>query len=217
MSEHISFDGHPVRIRSGKVELNGDMSVPDEARGIVLFAHGSGSGRMSPRNRYVAGVIQEAGIAALLMDLLTSREEEEDAYTGEHRYNIPLLAERLQMAADWLSEEEATRSLKVCYFGASTGAAAALTAATDRPANVAAIVSRGGRPDLAGEVLPDVKAPTMLIVGGLDDVVVQLNREAFRELRFADAGHGGLLCAIRNDGIRVHSSLGWPSIQRLRT
>jgi putative phosphoribosyl transferase len=157
--------------------------VPRPARGAVLFAHGSGSGRHSPRNRYVAGVLQDAGLATVLADLLTAEEERVDAGTAALRFDIGLLAPRVAALTDWLGEQEPTAGLTVGLFGASTGAAAALVAAAARPGPVAAVVSRGGRPDLAGEQLASVRQPTLLIVGERDEVVVELNRKALRELR----------------------------------
>lgn len=173
---------HMVRILAGPVVLEGTLGIPKGAEGIVLFAHGSGSSRHSPRNRYVAQVLREGKLATLLLDLLTPEEEQVDMATRALRFNIPLLAERLVAATDWLAQYAATQQLKVGYFGASTGAAAALIAAAERPQTVAAIVSRGGRPDLAGSALPRVRAPTLLIVGGLDDVVIELNRAALAQL-----------------------------------
>ena len=173
----------PVRIQAGDVVLQGDLAVPASSRGIVLFAHGSGSSRRSPRNRYVAGVLREAGLATLLMDLLTMDEEAVDVRTGHLRFDIGLLAERLGHATDWLRADSEMGHLKIGYFGASTGAGAALVAAAARPDAVAAIVSRGGRPDLAGAALARVQAPTLLIVGGHDHVVIKLNREALQHLR----------------------------------
>ena len=173
----------PVKVSSGQVELEGDLGVPEEAAGVVLFAHGSGSGRHSPRNRYVAGVLREAGLATLMIDLLTREEEEADLRTGHLRFDIGLLAERLSGATDWLMHNPDTQNLRIGYFGASTGAGAALVAAAKRPREVDAIVSRGGRPDLAGDALPLVEAPTLLIVGGNDVPVIGMNQEALERLR----------------------------------
>ena len=177
-----NLDDRPVRVQTGTAELQGDLRIPPGARGIVVFAHGSGSGRHSPRNRFVADVLVNAGLGTLLIDLLTRDEETIDLQTAELRFDIGLLAERLGGVTDWLSSEPSAATLSVGYFGASTGAAAALIAASDRPERVRAIVSRGGRPDLAGPVLPRVRQPTLLIVGGDDDVVIELNRQALREL-----------------------------------
>lgn len=162
--------------------LGGSLAVPPGARGIILFAHGSGSSRHSPRNRYVAEVLQRAGLATLLLDLLTHDEDAIDQYTRQHRFDIGLLARRLTGAIDWLARNPATRDLPVGLFGASTGAAAALRAAAERPDRVLAVVSRGGRPDLAGEALPAVRAPTLLIVGADDDPVIPLNEDAQRQM-----------------------------------
>jgi putative phosphoribosyl transferase len=167
-----------VEIPSGKRRLSGILHVPPEAAGVVAFAHGSGSGRFSPRNQFVARVLQEAGLATLLLDLL----EEEESEDRRKVFDINLLAERLQSAADWLKQEPATKALRLGYFGASTGAGAALVAAARDPAAVGAVVSRGGRPDLAGDYLAAVEAPTLLIVGGNDDVVIELNEQALRLL-----------------------------------
>ncbi len=172
-----------IRVPAGPVTLEGNLSVPDDARGVVLFAHGSGSGRHSPRNRHVAEALREAGLATLLIDLLTPEEEEEDLSTRRLRFDIGLLAERLVGATDWLIENPGTRDLPVGYFGASTGAGAALVAAAKRPDAVGAVVSRGGRPDLAGEALSRVVAPTLLIVGGEDEPVIGMNREATEQIR----------------------------------
>jgi len=172
-----------VQVRADSVILEGSLMVPRGTRGVVLFAHGSGSGRHSPRNRFVAHALQEAGLATLLVDLLTAEEEAVDAFTLHLRFDIGLLAERLVRATDWLAEAPATRGLKVGYFGASTGGGAALVAAAERPDAVGAVVSRGGRPDLAGPVLPRVKAPTLLIVGGNDEPVIGMNEEALAQLR----------------------------------
>jgi len=162
--------------------LNGDVEVPRQARGVVLFAHGSGSGRRSPRNRHVARELQQAGLATVLVDLLTRDEERSDARTGRFRFDIDLLAVRLSALTDWLAKYEPVADLGMGLFGASTGAAAALVAAAGRPAAVRAVVSRGGRPDLAGKYLRSVHQPTLLIVGERDEVVMQLNRAAMRQL-----------------------------------
>jgi putative phosphoribosyl transferase len=172
-----------VRVLAGRVALQGDLVIPPGARGIVVFAHGSGSSRHSPRNRYVAGVLNQAGLATLLFDLLTPEEEQVDDVTAELRFDIDLLAQRLAGATDWLIRDPSTGGLRIGYFGASTGAAAALIAAADHPERVAAVVSRGGRPDLAGVALGSVRAPTLLIVGGDDDVVIALNEDALHSLR----------------------------------
>lgn len=166
--------------------LEGDLALPARRAGLVLFAHGSGSSRHSPRNRYVAGVLQQQGLATLLFDLLTPQEEAVDARTAHLRFDIRLLAQRLVGATDWVLEQPATRHLALGYFGASTGAAAALVAAAERPEVVRAVVSRGGRPDLAGAALARVRAPTLLIVGGADVPVLHLNREAIRALGARD-------------------------------
>lgn len=167
-----------VDIRMGKVHLKGVLDIPKDAHGAVLFAHGSGSGRLSPRNRFVAEKLYQAKLATLLFDLLTAQEEKVDVFTAEHRFNIPMLAKRLAGATDWFGEKTA-HSVPIGYFGASTGAAAALIAATERPETVKAVVSRGGRPDLASEeVLRRIKVPTLFIVGGNDLEVLELNRTA---------------------------------------
>lgn len=165
------------------VRLGGNLAVPHGARGAVLFAHGSGSSRFSRRNRLVAQTLQQGGFATLLMDLLTPHEEEAERFTRHLRFDIELLADRLAGAVEWLSHDEETRGLPVGLFGASTGAAAALVTAAREPDRVSAVVSRGGRPDLAGELLIEVRAPTLLIVGGADDVVLDLNRQALAMLR----------------------------------
>jgi putative phosphoribosyl transferase len=170
-----------VDIACEGVSLRGDLVVPDAATGLVAFAHGSGSSRLSPRNRYVAGVLQDGGLATLLFDLLTPQEEEIDLRTRHLRFDIPLLAERLVAATDWLRDQD-VGELPLGYFGASTGAAAALIAAAERAERVGAVVSRGGRPDLAIPALPRVEAATLLIVGGLDHAVIEMNREALRHL-----------------------------------
>ena len=163
--------------------VQGDLVIPERAFGIVVFAHGSGSSRHSSRNRYVASVLQGGGLATLLIDLLTSEEEQVDMRTAQLRFDIPLLARRLVDATDWAASQPETRELNIGYFGASTGAGAALVAAAGRPSAIGAVVSRGGRPDLAGESLPLVKAPTLLIVGSRDADVIDLNQRAQRELR----------------------------------
>ena len=172
----------PIYIPGGQVMLEGDLAIPTSARGMVLFAHGSGSSRYSPRNRYVARVLQRAGFATLLMDLLTAEEEALDARTAALRFDIDLLARRLILATRWLRDEPQTAKLPIGYFGASTGAAAALVAAAGIPDLVHAIVSRGGRPDIAGELLRRVVAPTLLIVGSEDPIVLDLNRKALAEM-----------------------------------
>ena len=163
--------------------LSGDLVVPERAEGIVVFAHGSGSGRHSPRNQYVAGILQQGMLATLLLDLLTDAEEQVDLESGHLRFDIGLLARRLLEATDWLQQEATTGDMSVGYFGASTGAGAALVAAADRPSLINGIVSRGGRPDLAGSALPRVKAPTLLVVGSEDHQVAELNRPALTKLR----------------------------------
>src|ERR671933_158863 len=172
----------PVRVPAGSVVLEGNVGVPEGAQGVVLFAHGSGSGRHSPRNRYVAKALREAGLATLLIDLLTPEEEEVDLKTRHLRFDIGLLAERLVGATDWLAQNPSTQNLAIGYFGASTRAGAALVAAAERPEVVGAVVSRGGRPDLAGPSLSRVAAPTLLIVGGNDFPVIDMNQEALEKL-----------------------------------
>lgn len=171
-----------MEIANDYVRLPGLVCVPEGTRGIVVFAHGSGSSRLSPRNQDVASVLQQAGLATLLFDLLTAEEHAHDVLTAEYRFNIPLLARRLTGALDWLWKQPALASLSVGLFGASTGAAAALSAAAERPEEIRAVVSRGGRPDLARQALPLVKAPTLLIVGELDPEVIRLNRLAAERL-----------------------------------
>ena len=176
VADHVQ---RAVTIPALDASLAGDLTVPAGANGIVLFAHGSGSSRASPRNVWVATHLQRNGLATLLFDLLTSAEEERDLYTREHRFDIPLLAKRLVHATDWIDTQPELQSLPIGYFGASTGAAAALVAAFERKERVSAVVSRGGRPDLAGsDVLAHVSAATLLIVGGRDDVVIELNQRA---------------------------------------
>ncbi|GAA4896794.1 dienelactone hydrolase family protein [Streptomyces coeruleoprunus] len=163
--------------------LHGDLALPTSMPVMVVFAHGSGSSRHSPRNRAVAGALQQAGLGTLLLDLLTEREERRDMMTAEHRFDIDLLTSRVVSAIDWLAAEPGTERFAVGLFGASTGAAAALRAAAERPVRVQSVVSRGGRPDLAGDALPRVAAPVLLIVGGADTEVLALNREAAARLR----------------------------------
>jgi putative phosphoribosyl transferase len=172
-----------VQVTTDAVILEGNLALPEAAQGLVLFAHGSGSSRFSPRNGFVAHQLQEGGLATLLIDLLTAEEETLDRLTRQLRFDIGLLARRLVGATDWLRQQVITRDLKIGYFGASTGAAAALIAAADRADAVAAVVSRGGRPDLASRSLSQVKAPTLLIVGGDDVPVIGLNQKALALLR----------------------------------
>ena len=171
-----------VRIKVGPVSVDGDLHVPEQAAGLVVFAHGSGSSRFSRRNRAVAKVLEHAGFGTLLLDLLTPDEEAEDELTAVHRFNIPLLGARVVAAVDWAQARDDLRRLPMAFFGASTGAAAALIAAADRPAVTRAVISRGGRPDLADDALPRVKAPTLLIVGGSDTPVIEMNRDAIRRM-----------------------------------
>ncbi len=168
-----------VQIPIDSTTLEGSLAIPGQSKGLVVFAHGSGSSRFSPRNNYVAKILRQAGIGTLLMDLLT--EQEDSAY--ETRFNIDLLTERLLLATRWVQEQPRTKDLQIGYFGASTGAAAALKAAAIEGSKIGAVVSRGGRPDLAGEALTRVQSPTLLIVGGRDTVVLQLNREALAKLK----------------------------------
>ena len=172
----------PIRLVVDGAPLEGNLVIPKKARGIVIFAHGSGSSRGSPRNRFVAGVLQEAGLATLLFDLLTPQEDKIDSISGHLRFDIDFLARRLSGAIDWVSRGKDTQSLAIGCFGASTGAAAALVAAAGRPQAVKAVVSRGGRPDLAASYLQGVKAPVLLIVGSLDSQVIELNRQALDKL-----------------------------------
>lgn len=171
-----------VMVEAGTAVLPGSLGIPVGAKGLVLFAHGSGSSRFSPRNRYVARALRDAGLGTLLIDLLTPEEEEVDLVTRHLRFDIRLLAERLVGAIEWLMRDDATRGLHVGTFGSSTGAAAALVAAAARPDAVGAVVSRGGRPDLAGDALSLVRAPTLLLVGGRDEQVIELNEEAMARI-----------------------------------
>jgi dienelactone hydrolase len=172
----------PVQIPAGDTVLHGDLTIPDESRGLVVFAHGSGSSRHSSRNRAVAGALQHERYATLLLDLLTEREERTDVVTAEFRFDVPLLGGRVSAAVAWVRADERTKRLPIGLFGASTGAAAALIAAAEHPKTVRAVVSRGGRPDLAGAALEAVRSPVLLIVGGRDEVVIDLNRQALARL-----------------------------------
>jgi len=172
-----------VEINVNNIRLNGILQIPEGAQGIVLFAHGSGSSRFSVRNQHVANILHTTKIATLLFDLLTPDEEAIDEITRQHRFNIELLASRLIAATDWLASQSTTQYLSVGYFGASTGAAAALQAAAQKQDIVKAVVSRGGRPDLAGAALAQVKAPTLLIVGGNDEPVIEMNEDAMRKMQ----------------------------------
>lgn len=167
-----------IRIPAGQVTLDGNLTMVDQAKGIVLFAHGSGSSRHSPRNQFVARTLNKAGLATLLFDLLTPEEESVDLYTREHRFDIGLLAERLIHATRWAKQQKEIIELRIGYFGSSTGGGAALVAAAQLPSEAGAVVSRGGRPDLAGDALSKVKTPTLLIVGGEDHVVIELSEQA---------------------------------------
>ncbi len=178
----VAIEHAPVHVVVDSVGLEGDLSIPTGAKATVLFAHGSGSSRHSPRNRYVADVLNEGGLATLLIDLLTEDEQQVDLQTAHLRFNIPFLAHRLEAIAGWLAGHPDVGDLKLDLFGASTGAAAALVAAADLPQRAGAVVSRGGRPDLAGSALARVEAPTLLIVGGADPVVLDLNRKAMAHM-----------------------------------
>ena len=172
-----------VHIPAGRATLAGDLNIPVNATALVLFAHGSGSSRHSPRNQFVARTLNDTGLATLLFDLLTLEEELVDMRTAELRFDIDLLADRLVHATIWATQQEQTRALRIGYFGSSTGGAAALVAAAGSPQEVGAVVSRGGRPDLASAALPKVQAPTLLIVGGRDDIVIELNEQARNQMR----------------------------------
>lgn len=167
-----------VHIVAGRTTFDGNLTIADGATGLILFAHGSGSSRHSPRNQFVARTLNDSGIATLLFDLLTPEEEAIDVQTREYRFNIGLLAERLIYATRWAKQQRETRDLRIGYFGSSTGGAAALITAAELSQDVGAVVSRGGRPDLAGDALARVQAPTLLIVGGNDDIVIELNEQA---------------------------------------
>jgi putative phosphoribosyl transferase len=207
-----------VQLQAGRAVLSGNLNIPENANALVLFAHGSGSSRHSPRNQFVARTLNDVGLATLLFDLLTQEEEAIDTQTRELRFNIHLLAERLVHATKWAKQQEETRDLRIGYFGSSTGGAAALVAAVDLPQDIGAVVSRGGRPDLAGEALPKVKAPTLLIVGGNDDVVIELNEQARARMRcevkleivpgathlFEEAGALEQVAKLANDWFLLH-------------
>jgi putative phosphoribosyl transferase len=172
-----------VQIPAEHAVLSGTLTIPENAAALVLFAHGSGSSRHSPRNQFVARTLNRARLGTLLFDLLTPEEEALDIHTREHRFNIGLLAERLVHATNWATQQDQIRDVRIGYFGSSTGGAAALVAAAELPQDVGAVVSRGGRPDLAGDALPKVQAPTLLIVGGNDDIVIELNEMARDQMR----------------------------------
>jgi putative phosphoribosyl transferase len=207
-----------VQLQAGRAVLSGNLNIPENANALVLFAHGSGSSRHSPRNQFVARTLNDVGLATLLFDLLTQEEEAIDTQTRELRFNIHFLAERLVHATKWAKQQEETRDLRIGYFGSSTGGAAALVAAVDIPQDIGAVVSRGGRPDLAGEALPKVKAPTLLIVGGNDDVVIELNEQARDRMRcevkleivpgathlFEEAGALEQVAKLANDWFLLH-------------
>jgi putative phosphoribosyl transferase len=171
-----------VYVNAGRVTLEGNLLIPDGARGLVMFAHGSGSSRFSSRNRTVADVLRQSGVGTLLIDLLTRDEENVDLRTAHLRFDIGLLADRLVGGSEWLAKNSETMRMKLGLFGASTGGGAALVAAARVPSRIAAVVSRGGRPDLAGPALPAVQAPTLLIVGGDDEPVIEMNREAYDQM-----------------------------------
>lgn len=182
IAEELNMEQVATVVPVGRIELAADIALPDRAKGLVLFAHGSGSSRLSPRNRHVAEVLNRGAIGTILIDLLTEKEEAIDVQTAELRFDIELLGSRVAGITDWVAGQPGLKDLGLGYFGASTGAAAALVAAAERPDLVRAVVSRGGRPDLAGTFLKGVRAPTLLIVGGDDTVVIGLNRSAMREL-----------------------------------
>jgi dienelactone hydrolase len=181
--EKQKFEERLVEVMVDSVTLEGNLAIPEQAEGIVLFAHGSGSSRFSPRNQFVAEMLREGGLATLLIDLLTRDEDKIDQLTRQYRFDIDLLVDRLVGATDWLLQQPTTQHLRIGYFGSSTGAAAALIAATKRPDHIYAVVSRGGRPDLAASAIPQVKAPTLFIVGGADVPVISLNEQALKLLR----------------------------------
>ena len=192
-----------VRIPAGRAMLDGNLTLVDQKKALVLFAHGSGSSRHSPRNQFVARTLNEAGLATLLFDLLTPEEESVDLYTREHRFNIGLLAERLVHATKWAKQQKQTADLRIGYFGSSTGGGAALVAAAELPDEVGPVVSRGGRPDLAGDALPKVKAPTLLIVGGEDHVVIELNEQARAQMKPGALEH---VAKLASDWFLLHAA-----------
>ena len=183
MAKTKLLDTCPVAVTAGKLILEGDLCVPPAASGVVVFAHSSGSSRHNPRNQYIAQVLRQSGLATLLFDLLTDEEEKNDLKTGRYRFDIRTLANRLVGTSQWLKQNGETKDLNIGYFGTGNGAAAALVAAAEHPTDIGAVVSRGGRPDLARLALPYVKAPTLLIVSGRDLPVMAMNRDAFAELR----------------------------------
>ena len=211
---------YEVHIPAGRATLDGNLTIVDGATALVLFAHGSGSSRHSPRNQFVARTLKKAGLATLLFDLLTPDEELIDVRTAELRFNIGLLAERLVHATRWARQEQQTCDLRIGYFGSSTGGGAALVAAASLPQDVGAVVSRGGRPDLAGEALPKVQAPTLLIVGGNDDIVIELNEQARDRMRcevkleivpgathlFEEPGALGRVAQLASDWFSLHAA-----------
>ena len=219
--EQATDTSQPIRIDAGGSSLNADLILPERARGIVVFVHGSGSGRFSRRNREVADSLSGAHLASLMLDLLTPEEERTDVITTEFRFDIPLLASRTTAAIDWTSGVLETRALPLGLFGGSTGAAAALIAASERPGRVEAIVSRGGRPDLAEDALGRVTTPTLLIVGGRDEVVLDLNSHALEALAgpkalrvvpgathlFEEKGALALVSDLATDWFLAHFSL----------
>lgn len=213
-----------IRIFVEGANLVGNLTVPDVAQGVVLFVHGSGSSRHSPRNQFVAKVLNDAGLATLLFDLLTPDEEAVDNHTREHRFNLALLAHRLLATTRWTQSQAATGGLPIGYFGSSTGGGAALLAASEVPEEVFAVVSRGGRPDLAGPALARIAAPTLLIVGGEDDVVIDLNREAMAQMccevklellpgathLFEEAGALELVARLASNWFTAHLGIAHP-------
>jgi dienelactone hydrolase len=230
---HADFNAQRQRVQvaAGRGQLEGELVVPEDARGMVLFAHGSGSSRHSPRNVYVAEQLQSGGLGTLLIDLLTPEEEQIDARTAHLRFDIQLLARRLEAGIGWLAEHDATRDLPIGLFGASTGGGAALVAAAQHPDRVHAVVSRGGRPDLAGHALAQVRAPTLLIVGGNDEPVIEMNRTAMKQLNvetrleivpgathlFSEAGTLEQVAALARDWFQRYLAGPWRDVREPRT